>query len=102
MRGSNHPGWKGGRFVDRNGYVWVLDPIGGGHIREHILVMEGILGRRLVKGETVHHRNGRRDDNRPENLELWYSPGQPSGQRSTDLVEYARGIMRLYAPQELK
>jgi hypothetical protein len=53
---------------------------------EHRQVMEGMLGRQLFPGETVHHKNGIRDDNRPGNLELWVSTR--SGQRVTDLIAF--------------
>lgn len=46
--------------------------------------MEQKLGRKLVRGESVHHKNGVRADNRPENLELWVGPIR-SGVRATEL-----------------
>jgi hypothetical protein len=58
--------------------------------------MEEKLGRRLLLDESVHHRNGVRDDNRPENLELWVRP-QPSGIRVEDAVAWAREILDRYS-----
>lgn len=70
------------RWVDREGYVRL-----SGDRFEHRVVMEQMLGRPLLPRENVHHLNGVRHDNCPENLELWTRP-QPSGQRVTDLVAW--------------
>jgi hypothetical protein len=77
--------------VDASGYVFI------GKAAQHRLVMEQILGRSLHQWETVHHKNGDRADNRPENLELW-SSAQPAGQRVEDKVAFALDILATYAP----
>lgn len=88
--GPDHPGgiWKGGRTTTPEGYILVRKPTGHpskrkGYIPEHRLVMEKILGRYLEPHESVHHKNGKKSDNRPENLELW-KRSQPDGVRQKD------------------
>jgi hypothetical protein len=73
---------------------------GADQIAEHRLVMARRLGRSLRGDEVVHHINGDRTDNRPDNLELW-TTAHPRGQRIADKVEFAVEMLRRYAPDLL-
>jgi len=73
--GSKNGNWKGGRRIDKDGYIVVHVPNHPfcdvhGYIREHRLKMEQKIGRYLLKTEVVHHLNGNKGDNRISNLEL--------------------------------
>jgi len=74
-KGKRSCSWKGGRRKDNYGYIQIWKPEHPnakmkGYIHEHRLVMSKHLGRPLTNKEFVHHRNGIKDDNRFENLEL--------------------------------
>ena len=81
-----------GKHLDRHGYVILARGRKRGYGQpEHRAVMEQMLGRELLPHETVHHKNGKRDDNRPENLELW-SGRHGRGQRAADLDIWSGNI----------
>ena len=72
-RGANHPNWTGGKYKDKDGYVYISTYGRGYNNRtfEHRLIMEEFLGRELLPTEVVHHINEIIDDNNIENLMLF-------------------------------
>ena len=90
---------SGDGFITASGYKVLSLTIDGKRQQrpEHRLVMEELIGRPLRREESVHHINGLRADNRPENLELW-SSSHPQGQRVEDKVVWAKEILALYEP----
>jgi predicted transcriptional regulator len=73
--GEDHPDWKGGR-VKVGGYWYIYRPehplcTKQRRVAEHRLVMEQMLGRYLAQSEVVHHKDGNKENNHPDNLEVF-------------------------------
>lgn len=84
---------SGAGHVSKYGYRTIM--VNGRSIFEHRHIMETLLGRPLLRKESVHHKNGLRASNEQANLELW-SKAQPAGQRVIDKVRFAIEMLRLY------
>jgi len=79
-KGHSH-NWKGGRVITSHGYVVLRMPdhpraMANGYVYEHILVSEIKLGRPLLPGEIVHHKDENRQNNAEENLIITGSIGE--------------------------
>ena len=64
--GPDHPNWKGGH-VASSGYR-IISKRGKRCLYEHRVIAEEMLGRPLHSDEVVHHRDGNRSNNAPDNL----------------------------------
>ena len=98
--GENHPAYKGGVKHNNKGYNVVL-VAPHTYKLEHRLVMEEIIGRYLEPNEEVHHKNGIRNDNSKDNLELWVK-SQPPGQRVDDMIDFCYNFLKKYKSELLK
>lgn len=100
QRQELRPLYSGGRsnvgHVNHQGYR--LISVVGVAVLQHRAVMEQMIGRPLRSYENVHHMNGEKLDNRPENLELWVNK-QPRGQRVSDLIEF---VVSHYRPELMR
>lgn len=77
QRGEKSHQWKGGVVINKDGYREILSrghPHAHKHtfyVLEHRLVMEKMIGRYLHPSEVVHHKDGNKLNNSPENLQLF-------------------------------
>ena len=72
---GNKLAWKGGRFKTSGGYWSIWKPNNpnatlNGYVLEHRFVMSEYLKRPLEEWEDVHHKDGNKENNKIENLEI--------------------------------
>lgn len=98
--GSLNRFWNGGRRMDADGYILIYSPTHPfrnlqNAVREHRLVMEQKLGRYLSPDEVVHHLDGNRQNNHPDNLQVYE-------RNAEHLRETLKGKIPKWTPEGLK
>jgi len=98
--------WKNGTKMDSRGYILLRKPEHPNadkskYVPEHVYVMSEHIGRPLRKGEQIHHRNGIRDDNSIDNLELCTRNTHHSGQKVSDLIDFCEDFLFQYDKKSL-
>lgn len=94
-KGPDHPAWRGGRLIDRDGYVRLYKPEyefarAGGYVLEHVMVVEQSIGRRLSPTECVHHVDHDRQHNELSNLEIQEFGAHSRMHRESDKESHQR------------
>ena len=98
--GRNASNYRGKDGVSPHGYKMIrIGPGKKNCVSEHRHIMEKMLGRKLKSSEHVHHKNGKRADNRKENLELWVMRTHTPGQRVSDLITF---VVKYYRKEVLQ
>lgn len=97
---------RNGKIYNIGGYQVIYMPEhpnsrAAGGVSVHTIVMCEKIGRPLLPHESVHHKNGIRDDNRIENLELW-TRSQPYGARVEDKIAWAIEFLGEYGYDVMK
>lgn len=113
--GEKNPNWKGGRIIDRDGYVLVTVAKGHPHARyvkdrdvgkilEHRLLMEKKLGRFLLPTEVVDHIDGLRLHNHVDNLRLFSSNAEHLKATITNCIPKwsAKARQKQFAPTAVR
>ena len=101
QRGEKNSYWKGGIVKDDAGYVLIKTDghprakSCGHYVREHILIAEKFLGRHLLPNEVVHHINGVKSDNRPENLAVMTKADHTSYHMSRKPKEFPMAVTKV-------
>jgi hypothetical protein len=93
-KGKNHPSWKGGRYISNDGYVMIhvgnSSEIGWqSYKKEHTLVVENFLKRKLFDFEVVHHVDGNKVNNKIDNLFVTDGQGHRNAHISLQTIGYA-------------
>lgn len=97
---ANNPNWRGGIINDK-GYVRHYEPTHprathSGYVYEHVLIWEQVHNKPLPNGWIIHHLNGIKNDNRPENLKAL-----PDKRHRLILAEKSKRIRKLEAKVKL-
>jgi hypothetical protein len=121
--GADSPFWKGGRYVHGSGYIMTHiprdspyrsmvspsqrnKPYGTMPILEHRLVMAEHLGRPLESWEIVHHRDGNKQNNTINNLELMIDASTHNQithlQKRVKALEEENAALRLQLSQQIQ
>lgn len=92
-KGENHPKWKGGKFISSDGYVMRYvgksSDIGWqSYKKEHILIVEELLKRKLNGSEIIHHIDGDKLNNQVDNLYITNSTGHRVAHASIQTIGY--------------